>query len=312
MNGIFLQSRSSWVRYSKYVIKTGKDGVRYILPRKDSTPEIYDPLAVSTEMVLDALNVGMVLMGGSCPYITERKILGFVQKYGLLGIMTALPTTADFFKYDTVYLPKNRFIRDDAVETTEYIQSFFPFGKFNFNGRNRLYANAPDMQKLIDTFKDDPIPMNMCRLRQYAERVDWIAAQLKDWAFNMLNTEFYYKDYDSTDEETRLMLQRSMRAFRGIAPSYHIELLDKSTLFWDFHSLFHAIEMMLYLLITDDAKPLRICKGCDKVFAAPRSNAVFCSARCKNRYYLCSEQEQKPKCVCPAQHVCSHFNKEDN
>ena len=60
MNNLFAQSRSHWVRYDRYEIKTGKDGKRYITPEKTAKPDIYNPLKDSSEMVLEALNVGTV------------------------------------------------------------------------------------------------------------------------------------------------------------------------------------------------------------------------------------------------------------
>ena len=37
-------------------------------------------------------------------------------------------------------------------------------------------------------------------------------------------------------------------------------------------------------MLVDEARPLRLCKHCQKVFMSSRANAVFCSARCKNQY----------------------------
>ena len=66
-----------------------------------------------------------------------------------------------------------------------------------------------------------------------------------------------------------------MKAFGGIAPTYHIELLDKPTLFCDFHSLLLGIQMMFSFMLVDDAKPLKLCKQCRRVFLSNRSNASF-------------------------------------
>ena len=38
MNNLFAQSRSHWVRYDRYEIKTGMDGKRYIMPEKTAKP----------------------------------------------------------------------------------------------------------------------------------------------------------------------------------------------------------------------------------------------------------------------------------
>ena len=76
----------------------------------------------------------------------------------------------------------------------------------------------------------------------------------------------------------------SVAAFGGIAPTYHIELLDKPTIYWDFHSLLLGIQMMFSFMLVDSDQPLRLCKHCQKVFLGSRSNAAFCSPRCKNQY----------------------------
>ena len=64
----------------------------------------------------------------------------------------------------------------------------------------------------------------------------------------------------------------------------NIELLDKPTIYWDFHSLLLGIQMMFSFLLVDGEKPLRLCKHCQKVFLSSRSNSAFCSPRCKNQY----------------------------
>ena len=65
MNNLFAQSHSHWVRYDRYEIKTGKDGKRYITPENTAKPDVYNPLKESSEMVLEALNVGMLMMNRS-------------------------------------------------------------------------------------------------------------------------------------------------------------------------------------------------------------------------------------------------------
>ena len=111
-----------------------------------------------------------------------------------------------------------------------------------------------------------------------------VAQQFKDWAFTLTTSILYYNDYDSIDEDTRNLYRKAMAAFGGIAPTYHIELLEKPTIYWDFHSLLLGIQMMFSFMLVDDAKPLRLCKHCQKVFLGSRANSAFCSARCKNQY----------------------------
>lgn len=84
-----------------------------------------------------------------------------------------------------------------------------------------------------------------------------------------------------------------IRPFGGIAPSYHIELLDKPTIYWDFHSLLLGIQMMFSFMLVDGDQPLRLCKHCQKVFLGSRSNAAFCSPRCKNQYNVYKNRSKK-------------------
>lgn len=85
-------------------------------------------------------------------------------------------------------------------------------------------------------------------------------------------------------EEEQGLHRKAMAAFGGIAPSYHIELKDKPTIYWDFHSLLLGIQMMFSFMLVDDDQSLRLCKHRHKVFLGIRSNTDFYSARCKNQY----------------------------
>ena len=127
MKNFFEQSRSCWVRYDRYELKTATDGKRYVTPGKDAKPEVYNPLKEAPAIVLDALNVGMLMMGRKPTGEVQAAILEFVTHYGLLGFMTALPTTPSFMEYEAVYLPKNHFIRAETMSTADYLSAFFPF-----------------------------------------------------------------------------------------------------------------------------------------------------------------------------------------
>ena len=63
MKNLFEQSRSHWVRYDRYELKTAADGKWYVTPAKDAKPDVYNPMKEMPGMVLDALNVGMLMMG---------------------------------------------------------------------------------------------------------------------------------------------------------------------------------------------------------------------------------------------------------
>ncbi len=296
MKNLFEQSRSHWVRYDHYELKTAEDGKRYITPGKNAKPDVYNPLKEVPNIVLDALNVGMLLMGRKPEAEVEKAVMEFVTRYGLLGLMTALPTTPTFMDYEAVYLPKNHFIKEESMATDQYLSLFYPFDQLDVvkKGIESTWNVSGDrtMIALTMTFMDEPMAKTMSFQREYAEPYDWVAQQFKDWAFTLTTAFFYYNDYDFMGEDERGLHRKAMAAFGGIAPSYHIELLDKPTIYWDFHSLLLGIQMMFSFMLVDDEQPLRLCKHCHKVFLGSRSNAAFCSPRCKNQYNVYKSREK--------------------
>jgi hypothetical protein len=285
MNTIFERVSCHWARYSEYEYRQGKDGHLYLTPAPKANPSVYDPLMDAETMVIDALNVGRIAMKQDVGQILKQAILEFVTKYGLLGFITALPTTPKFMDYKAVYLPKNHFLREEVISTEDYVALYFPFDSPDFfKDESTAQWNVRDdreMLALAMAFGNEPMAMNMSLQRTYAERFDWLATQFRDWAFTLVSTLLYYEDKDKIDETTGDLYRRGVSAFGGIAPTYHISLYDKPTIVWDFHSLLIGIQMMFSFALTDEARPLRLCKHCNMVFSAGHPNAVTCGAKCR-------------------------------
>ena len=299
MRNLFERTSSHWVRYSEYEWRATEDGTLYLTPAKNAKPEIYDPLKDAQQLVLDALNIGRLCMSKKPDSDIQKEVRAFALKYGLFGLMTALPTTPKFMEYENVYLPKNHFIKEETMRTEDYLALFFPFDKLIVikRGVESLWniQNDRTMMALAMTMSDKPMAVNMCFQREYAERYDWLKQQFTNWIFVFSTSMLYYEDYDKTDEDTRNLFRQSMAAFDGNAPTYHIALYDKPTIVWDFHSLLLGIQMMFSFMLTDDTKPLRLCKHCTKVFVASRPSNQFCSPECKNRYNVYkSRKKNKP------------------
>ena len=279
----FEHSNSTWVRYSEYEWKQAENGKLYLTACADAQPTIYDPLKEYQQLVLDALYIGRLGMKQEQDDTEiQAEIKVFAEKYGLFGLMTALPTTPSFMDYEAVYLPKNRFIKKETMSTEEYLALFFPFDKLDVVKRS--------VESLWNIEGD-----NMMMARQYAESYEWMKQVFTDWAFNATTVFLYYNDYDRLDEDYKQLMRQSIRAFDGNAPSYHIELLEQPTLVWDFHSLLLGIQMMLSFMLTDKNNPMRVCKKCSKFFVASRPSAVFCSPRCKNQYNVYKNREKNKK-----------------
>lgn len=297
MKQIFERTSMGWVRYSEYEWRAAEDGTLYLTPTKTAQPSIYDPLAEYRQLVLDAINIGRMGMGETSDTEIQKAIGQFAVKYGLFGLMTALPTTPDFMEYEAVYLPKNHFIKEETMSTEDYLALFFPFDKLDVvkRGVESMWNIRNDriMMALAMTMTGKPMAVNMSFQREYAERYDWMKQQFIDWAFTCVGSFLYYEDYDTLSEDTRMMMRQSMAAFGGNVPTYHIALLDKPTLIWDFYSLLLGVQMMFSFMLCDGDHPIRLCKHCSKAFVASRPSAVFCSPQCKNKHNVYKSRSKK-------------------
>ena len=140
MRNPFEKAKTWWVRYNDYQWRTTKDGVLYIQPAPGATFTLYNAMEVMEQLVLDALNAGRKLMGKEPKEDSKPIIMDFVRKYGLLGMMTALPTTPKFMDYEMVYLPKNRFVKEEQLHTEQFLLNFFPFEKPHLMKSGKSYA----------------------------------------------------------------------------------------------------------------------------------------------------------------------------
>ena len=209
MNTLFERTSSLWVRYSSYEWKETEDGVLYLTPAKDAQPEVYDPLRDAQQLVVGALNIGRMCMGKKPDGEIRKAVQSFAVKYGLLGLMTALPTTPNFMDYEAVYLPRNPYIKEEAMNTMKYLALFFPFEKPDVvrRGVETMWNIEGDkaMMALAMAMSDRPMAVNMGFQREYAERYDWLKQQFKDWAFIFTTCFLYYEDYERNDETMEIL-----------------------------------------------------------------------------------------------------------
>ena len=61
---------------------------------------IYNPIKDYEKLVLTAINIGTTAMNKASEVELKEAIMSFVSEYGMLGLMTALPTTPDFITYE--------------------------------------------------------------------------------------------------------------------------------------------------------------------------------------------------------------------
>lgn len=297
----FERQSADWANFDEYIIiKSG--GKKYVTPSVSAKVTAYDPLFISEEIVADALNIGIMCVGDNTDENKiEKAILDFCGKYGLLGFMSALPTTPDFWEDDAVQIPKNPIIRPAKMPVKEYVDMFFPPEKEEMMNQKAkamqsflgdIIGNEPpigigerETYAIQIKFKGMPFAQRRTFQRGYAEPYEWLREQFRDWATMLCAVRFYF---DERDETMRELHRRAMFAFGGIAPHYRVVFdeadSDKPKIKWDFHSLLQTIQLILSFALTDEAQPLRICKECSKVYYATDPRSQFCTHDCKNRY----------------------------
>jgi len=317
---MFGKSTSRWIKYSEYEANQAKNGDWYISPTLNATSAVYDPIENVETMIVDALNIGLKCMSSAKQFYDDNRMIAemcnFAEKYGLLGFMTALPSTPEFMDYETVYLPKNRFIREQVMPSIKYARLFFPFygvaGQEGNDNPSSTRASSKNANQELNTdpnpyrhyTKDDgslmvslaarnkPKAIEMSYQRSYSESHQWLRTQFADWALVFGASHLYY-ELENTDPEFDLLQRQAITAFDGNVPSFHIELFDKPTIVWDFKSLMTVINAVFGLMLTDDARPLRPCKYCNRAFIAKHPKAEFCEHKCKNKYNVYKSRRTK-------------------
>ena len=287
MKNIFEHTSASWVHYSDYEWRTAEDGKDYLLPTKDAQPQPYDPIKISDDLVLSAVDIGLMLFHKDSEKAIKAAMRAFACRYGLLGIMTAMPTTAKFIEYEKVYFHKNQLFSAETMDTEEYLGLFFPFIKPDFRKKGvESVWNTDDrmMMALIMTYQLEPQAMVMSFMRNYGEQFDWLATVFRDWAFTLMTATLYEIDRDRLDDMTLEIYRKGMAAFEGNTPTYHLELREHPTLVWDFHSLLLNVQLLFSMALTDEKNPLKICRQCQRPFIAGKADAEYCSPACREQH----------------------------
>ena len=189
------EDSSSWLFFRRYELKEGPDGRKYIMPDQNSYPWPYDVLEKKEELVLAAVNVGLLVLGKKSEDVIQDAVMEFVSKYGLLGMMTALPVTPEYMEYDITFFPPNRFIREKGMNTDDYQKIFYPFHDLE-KVRKNLEPDWDDHKQrkfwlMRNIAANQPSTVRMSFMHEYAEPYDWVVTQFKDWAYMLTCCYFY-------------------------------------------------------------------------------------------------------------------------
>ena len=138
MKNLFEHTSSPWIRYSSYEYRTAEDGTLYIVVSADAKPEMYNPMKDAESLVLAAVNIGLQVMHKAPEDELKSMVLRFINSYGFLGFMTALPTTAEFITYESVYLPKTILLKKNLYQQKVISIIFIRLIRWIFTKRGRI------------------------------------------------------------------------------------------------------------------------------------------------------------------------------
>ena len=108
--------RTFWFRYDSYEMREIEEK-HYITPKENSKVVMYDPFDVADDILVDILMIGRCVEKNDIEE-SNKMIMEFVEKYGLLGELTYLPLNTDIVAQNKVYLPSGNLVSDKETLPT--------------------------------------------------------------------------------------------------------------------------------------------------------------------------------------------------
>ena len=280
--------RTFWFRYDGYEIKE-IDEKHYITPKENSKIIMYDPFDLADDILVDILMIGRCVEKNEIE-ASNKKIMEFVEKYGLLGELTYLPLNTDIVKQNKVYLPSGNLVSEkETLPTDEYIKLFLKCKKkqkviMKKNARGEILDLSVENEMNPLAIIDRPAEYAVVFSRAYSECLIWIMHYARTLYLTFEAIENYSKAQDAYTKQiydTRIKEFNPSKIACKILMGKNKE--DKPVLEWNFNSLKLAIDTMFALNETTKRKTVKMCKHCGKPFASQNLKAEYCSPQCRNQ-----------------------------
>ena len=270
--------RTFWFRYDGYEIKEIEEK-HYITPKENSKIIMYDPFDLADDILVDILMIGRCVEKNNIEE-SNKKIMEFVEKYGLLGELTYLPLNTDIVKQNKVYLPSGNLVSEkETLPTDEYIELFLKCKKkqkvvMKKNARGEILDLSVENEMNPLALIDRPAEYAVVFSRAYSECLVWIMHYARTLYLTFEAIENYRKAKDAYTKQiydTRIKEFNPSKIACKILMGKNKE--DKPVLEWNFNSLKLAIDTMFALNETTERKTVKMCKHCGKPFASQNLKA---------------------------------------
>lgn len=272
--------KTDWIRYSDYEYKENETGEVYIVPTEDAYFTMYNPFDVAKDIVFDLLDLGDEALKKECDeQVIKNKVMIFVKKYGLMGLVTASVYNRDIVGEEQVLFIKNNLVAHESMmESWAYIKRFIPFAD-----EDEVYIRAFKRDITIVKAEDSPkfygkrpLVLDIVFSKFYAEKLEWIVSFAKQMATHF-NQMLIYRNNHLTEEVTILAGQ-----FKAEKIGLTVGVLDKAVLTWEIDALKTAIELLYAFALTDSKTLLNRCEYCNKIFCAKSEREKYCTPSCRN------------------------------
>ena len=280
--------RTFWFRYDGYEIKEIEEK-HYITPKENSKIIMYDPFDLADDILVDILMIGRCVEKNDIEE-SNKKIMEFVERYGLLGELTYLPLNTDIVKQNKVYLPSGNLVSEkETLPTDEYIELFLKCKKkqkvvMKKSARGEILDLSVENEMNPLALIDRPAEYAVVFSRAYSECLVWIMHYARTLYLTFEAIENYNKVQDAYTKQiydTRIKEFNPSKIACKILMGKNKE--DKPVLEWNFNSLKLAIDTMFALNETTERKIVKMCKHCGKPFASQNLKAEYCSPQCRNQ-----------------------------
>lgn len=268
-------------KFEEYEIKTIK-GIKYVVPKlNESTIPPYTSIDFedyeeNDKPLIDFINLGKLSLENRED--TDRLLLEYVNKYGLLGLIHNLPVNR-YYTLDTKVLLKEFnnvsgiewYDAFNTIEILDYFKIFFPTAtnkEINdiIEKSNKLLCQrsmekfiTPDLNELY--YKNEKYYEQADMLVNYAQTLYNILKELKKE--NKEHIDYYLiQKLESNHIRTNL-------EYNGI--TIHVR------------SLKEYIDEDFKLFAIEEKKYLKLCKHCGKAFTAPNPKTEYDTFSCKNQ-----------------------------
>ena len=278
--GLIGNFKTDWIRYSDYELKENILGDLYIVPTETAYFTMYNPFDVADELVFDLIQLGdLVLKEKENIEFIKNRVIIFVRKYGLLGLISASVYNRNIIGEEKVLLIDHNVItKDKILDSKEYLKWFLPFAEeedvyIREYKRDITVVKAEDSPKF---YGKRPLVLDVVFSRFYAEKIDWLLAFAKNIVSHFNEVLIYRNNY--LTESVNIMAGK----FKAEKIGLTINMLDKAMIAWEFDSLKTAIETLYAFAITNEQTILSRCEYCKKVYVAKSEREKYCSPSCRN------------------------------